>query len=71
MVSEHGSAGRSQPSAIPRFRSWLGPSGSHFAFDAVSIPGEVSLEAVLDGARSSSRLLSESERRKQENCGKG
>jgi len=33
-------------------------------------PGEVTPEAVLDGARSRSRLLSQSERRKQENCGK-
>src|SRR6266550_9570930 len=70
IVLEHASEGRSEPSAIPRFRSWFGPGGSRVAFDEMGEPGEVTPEAVLDGARSRSRLLSQSERRKQENCGK-
>jgi hypothetical protein len=36
----------------------------------MGVPGEVTPEAVFDVARSRSRLLSESERREQQNCGK-
>jgi len=65
---EHGS----EPNfpLFPRFRSRFGPSGSRVAFDEMGVPGEVTPEVVLDVARSRSRLLSESERREQQNCGK-